>query len=485
MAANDLKYLLAPDGVTDDRFLRARKSFWEYCKLRNPKFFRDDRTYLRDLANDLHALYDGRLINPDTGEPYKKFMMNLPPRHGKSYILTLFCQWLLGKSNENRIISVSYNETLAGRFARNVRDDIDATKVDPRLVIFSDIFPATRIKQGDASTQLWSLEGQFSNYLATGFGGTITGVGCRIGIIDDPIKNDKEAFNDRVLDEQWAWYCDTFLSRIEEGGLQIVNMTRWSTRDLCGRLLQEDAGEWYVFRRPAYDEESGEMLCEELLSKKSYFKKRALTSAAIADANYQQHPVDIKGKLYSSFATYKELPRKSDGTLAFERVISYTDTADTGSDKLCSIVAGQLAGQGFVLDIVYTDEPMEVTEPAVAEQLHDNHVNTAKIESNNGGRGFARTVERLLWDNHQDRSVAVEWFHQGENKQARILSGSSYVMRNLFYPEDWDRRWPEYYRDMNTYQRNGKNAHDDAPDATTGLAEMLQGDGQGDFTIYF
>lgn len=205
MAANDLKYLLAPDGVTDDRFLRARKSFWEYCKLRNPKFFRDDRTYLRDLANDLHALYDGRLINPDTGEPYKKFMMNLPPRHGKSYILTLFCQWLLGKSNENRIISVSYNETLAGRFARNVRDDIDATKVDPRLVIFSDIFPATRIKQGDASTQLWSLEGQFFNYLATGFGGTITGVGCRIGIIDDPIKNDKEAFNDRVLDEQWAW----------------------------------------------------------------------------------------------------------------------------------------------------------------------------------------------------------------------------------------------------------------------------------------
>ena len=227
------------------------------------------------------------------------------------------------------------------------------------------------------------------------------------------------------------------------------------------------------------------MLCEELLSKKSYFKKRALTSAAIADANYQQHPVDIKGKLYSSFATYKELPRKSDGTLAFERVISYTDTADTGSDRLCSIVAGQLAGQGFVLDVVYTDEPMEVTEPAVAAQFHDNHVDIAKIESNNGGRGFARTVERLLWDNHQDRSVAVEWFHQGENKQARILSGSSYVMRNLFYPEDWDRRWPEYYRDMNTYQRNGKNAHDDAPDATTGLAEMLQGDGQGAFTIYF
>ena len=57
-------------------------------------------------------------------------------------------------------------------------------------------------------------------------------------------------------------------------------------------------------------------------------------------------------------------------------------------------------------------------------------------------------------------------------------------MRNLYYPENWDRRWPEYYRDMNTYQRSGKSAHDDAPDATTGIVEMLQGDGQGEFMVY-
>lgn len=132
----------------------------------------------------------------------------------------------------------------------------------------------------------------------------------------------------------------------------------------------------------------------------------------------------------------------------------------------------------------YTDEPMEATEPLVAAQLHDYHVDIAKIESNNGGRGFARSVERILWEQYADRTVAIEWFHQSENKQARILSGASYVMRNLYYPENWDRRWPEYYRDMNTYQRSGKNAHDDAPDATTGIAEMLQGDGQGEFIVY-
>ena len=68
-------------------------------------------------------------------------------------------------------------------------------------------------------------------------------------------------------------------------------------------------------------------------------KKRRLTSAEIADANYQQEPVDIKGKLYSEFRTYEQLPRDAAGKLDFGAIISYTDTADTGSDDLCSIVA--------------------------------------------------------------------------------------------------------------------------------------------------
>lgn len=465
MKLNDL---IAPDGVTDPRYLKARQSFWEYCKLRNPKFYKDSRRHLCELATTLQALYEGKLLKAD-GTPYKKLMINIPPRHGKSYILTLFCEWAFGRSNETRIISVSYNETLASRFAKGVRDDITATKLDPKWTIFSDIFPATKIKYGDASTQIWSLEGQFFSYLAAGFGGTITGVGCSIGIIDDPIKNDMEAFNDRVLDDQWSWYTDTFLSRVEEGGLQIVNMTRWSTKDLCGRLLDsEDAAEWYIFMRPAYDEATDTMLCAELLSRERYQQICGLTSSAIAAANYQQEPVDIQGRLYTQLSTYDKLPDK------FERIISYTDTADTGSDYLCSISAGILDGRAYVLDIVYTDAPMEVTEPLVAEQLYNTHVATAHIESNNGGRGFARNVERILWDKYRTRRTYVAWFSQTANKQARILSNATYVMQNVLYPADWMSRWKDYARAMLTYQASGKNKHDDAADATTGLAEKMQ-----------
>lgn len=472
--------LVNRDGITDKRFTEAQKSFWAFCVLRNPKFFRDDRPHLRELCDDLQGIYEGTLINPATGKPYRKIMINIPPRHGKSYIITLFVQWIMGRNNETRCITVSYNDILAGRFARNVRDGIDATKIDDRFVVFQDIFPGTRIKHGDASAQMWSLEGQFFSYLGTGFGGTITGIGCSIGIIDDPIKNNEEAFNSRELDAQWSWYVDTFLSRIEsdEGreGIQIIIMTRWSTQDLCGRLsTSEDADEWYVHERPAcLDEEKGTMLCPSILSYEAYKKKRRLMSEEIADANLQQHPVDIKGKLYSDFATYAELPKEEDGRSKFETILSYTDTADEGTDFLCSVVVGVYQGEGWVLDVIYTDKPMEVTEPDTAEQLDRCHVDTAHIESNNGGRGFARNVERLLWETHGTRSVDVQWFHQSANKHARILSNATFVTKHLYFPENWPKRWPQFYAAMNAYQKAGGNKHDDAPDAVTGIAEKIQ-----------
>ena len=214
----ELKELLNPEGIVDGRILAAQTTFYEYCKLMNPKFYRDDRPYQRDLCDTLQGIFEGRLINPKTGEAYRNLMINLPPRHGKSYTLTLFVQWCMGRRNETRVISVSYNDILAGRFARNVRDGIEADKLDSKVPIFHDVFPSTRVKQGDAAAQLWSLEGQFFNYLATGFGGTITGIGCSMGIIDDPIKNDQEAFNDRVLDEQLRRLYPDWVERYRVAG---------------------------------------------------------------------------------------------------------------------------------------------------------------------------------------------------------------------------------------------------------------------------
>lgn len=472
-------------------YIIARDRFWEYCKIRHPKHFKDNRPYQKEICDTFQALYEKRIIRFHPDEPWKivettvplygfevcrKMKLNVPPRHYKSFTATLFSQWCLGKNNENRIITTSYNETLSGRFGKAVRDGIDETRIDDKRVVFNDIFPDTRIKQGDAAVQLWALEGQFFNYLATSFNGTVTGVGCNIGIIDDQLKTAAEAHNENLLENQWLWYTDTFLSRLEEDAMQIVIMTRWTSKDICGRLEKEaEANEWYELKLKAcLNEETGEMLCPEVFSFKSYKAKKALMSAAIFLANYQQEPMDVQGRLYSELKTYEDLPRDDKGNLIFDEIISYTDTADTGADYTCTPVALLYNGDAYLIDVSYSDQQMEVTEPETAKLLYVNKVNTAWVESNNGGRGFARNVQRILLQKYKTRKVIIKWFHQNLNKNSRIRSTATNVMEHVYFPINWHIKWPKFYEALITYQAKGKNKHDCAPDALTGLVEKME-----------
>ena len=116
---------------------------------------------------------------------------------------------------------------------------------------------------------------------------------------------------------------------------------------------------------------------------------------------------------------------------------------------------------------------MEQTEPATAKMLYKNKVNKVKIESNNGGRGFARSVKSILEQEYKSNRCIIKWFHQSKNKQARILSNATWVMEHIYFPVGWQNSWPEYYEAMTKYQREGKNKHDDAADATTGVCENM------------
>lgn len=478
------------NSLQDPRYKLANESFWEYCKLKYPKHYKNSRPYQKEICDSFQALYEKRIIRFSEDDPWqlvdttdglqnylicRKMKLNVPPRHYKSFTATLFSQWVLGKNNENRIITSSYNETLSGRFAKAVRDGIDETRIDDKRVVFNDIFPDTHIKQGDAANQMWALEGQFFNYLATSFNGTVTGVGCNIGIIDDQIKTAAEAHNDNLLENHWSWYTDTFLSRLEEDALQIIIMTRWSTKDICGRLEKEaEASEWYELRLKAcINTETEQMLCEEVLSYKSYKSKKALMSVDVFMANYQQEPVDVQGRLYSELKTYTYLPRDDKGNTLFEKIISYTDTADTGADFTCTVVGLLYAGEGYIIDVYYSEKPMEITEPDTAKLLIENEVNVSHIESNNGGRGFARNVERIMWEKYKSRKVTIKWFHQGLNKVSRILSNATYIMEHIYFPNNWNVRWPGFYEAIMTYQAKGKNKHDCAPDALTGFVEKM------------
>ena len=144
-----------------------------------------------------------------------------------------------------------------------------------------------------------------------------------------------------------------------------------------------------------------------------------------------------------------------------------------GSDYLCSVCYGIYDKEAYILDVVYTKEPMEITEPKVAEMLVRNDTRKADIESNNGGRGFARAIEKILKETYKTNRCRINWFHQSQNKQARILSNATWVMDHIYFPINWKDKWPEFYKAMIEYQKEGKNKHDDAPDCITGIAEKV------------
>jgi len=444
----------------------ARKSFFDYCNLKAPDFYKPDRQYLVRLCNELQEFYES---------DDEVLIVNLPPRHGKSRTAGNFVEWVLGNNKHEKIMTGSYNETLSTMFSKNVRNTIQEVKVDKDKIVYSDIFPGIRIKYGDGAMNLWSLEGSYNNYLATSPTGTATGFGCTLMIIDDLIKNAQEAYNEEVLQKHWDWFTNTMLSRLEEGGKIIIIMTRWATGDLAGMALEHYKEQGAKVRHISMKalQEDGTMLCPEILSRKSYEAKCKAMGIEIASANYQQEPVDIKGRLYTSFKTYTKLPMDEKGNLLFTSIRNYTDTADQGDDYLCSINYGVYNGEAYVLNVLYTKQPMEVTEPAVAKMLYEDKVNIADIESNNGGRGFARQVERILHEKYRTNRVQINWFHQSKNKKARILSNSTWVMNHVYFPVNWKDRFPEYYEAMTKYQKEGKNLHDDAPDATTGIAEKI------------
>ena len=439
----------------------SRRNFWEYCKFTSPDFYDDNRKFLKDLSEKLQWFIE---------EATEQIMVvNLPPRHGKSRTATKFVQWLFGKYGTSiKVMTGSYNETLSGTFAKQVRDCI-AEKKTEGITVYSDIFPGTKIKYGEAAAQKWALEGsQQANYLATSPTGTATGFGCNIMIIDDVIKNAEEAYNANTLEKLRSWFTDTMLSRTENGFKLIVIMTRWSNDDLAGFILANYQNVVHVNYKAVQDD--GSMLCPEILSRKDYELKTLNMNKDIVAANYQQEPIDVKGRLYTKLKTYTETPKDDKGNSLFKYILNYTDTADTGGDFLCSICYGMYENEYYILDVLYSKESMETTEPATAKMLTVNNVGCAIIESNNGGRGFARNVERECKE-LGNRHTNIKWFHQSKNKEARILSNSTSVMNNLYFPVNWEDRWPDFARAIKRYQREGKNEHDDAPDALTGVYE--------------
>ena len=444
-----------------------RRDFWIFCKTLAPDFYIDGRDYLERICKEFQDFYES---------DDKVLIVNEPPRHGKSRTASLFAQWVFGKNPSEKIITGSYNEQLSTTFSRGVRNAIMERKASKDRIVYSDIFPQTVLKKGNSAANLWTLEGQHISYLATSPGGTVTGFGATLMILDDIVKNYEEAMNETILGNHWAWFTNTMLSRLEKGGKLIIIATRWNTKDLSGRAIEHYKAIGVPIRLITEKalQDDGTMLCDGVLDRGAYDLIVKTMGREIVEANYNQNPIDLVGRLYNiGFQTYKDVPRDDKGHSLIEEVCCYCDTADQGNDYLVNIIYGLYRGKCYVFDIYMTKEGMEITEPETAKRIYEHKVNKAYIESNNGGRGFGRSIERILREKYHWYKTYVDLFTQSRNKKARILGSATWCQQNIYMPVGWEVNYADFYGHVMSYQKEGKAEHDDPEDVLAGIYDKV------------
>ena len=253
----------------------ARDKFMAYAKHVYEGFI--EGRHHRLIAEKLEAIASGKL---------KRLIVNMPPRHSKSEMASyLMPSWFLGRNPKLKIIQATMNTELAVRFGRKVRDLI----ADP---IYSDIFPDTDLKQDSQAAGRWETSAG-GEYFAAGVGAAMTGRGADLLIIDDP-HSEQDALSSTAYDNTYEWYTSGPRQRLQPGGTIIIVQTRWSKKDLTGRLIAEQAkdamsDQWDIIEFPAILPNDN-LLWPEFWNKEELLKVKASLSIGKWNAQWQQNP---------------------------------------------------------------------------------------------------------------------------------------------------------------------------------------------------
>lgn len=310
-----------------------------------------------------HLLICRALERIERGE-LKRLMIFMPPRHGKSQTVSeTFPSWYIGRNPRKRVIAVSYGDTLSRQFGRKNR---------AKLMEFGPSIFEVELAHDNNQTNNFSVEGETGGALFTGIGGSVTGMGANLLIIDDPIKNRLEANSKTYRDRVWDEYQNSLLTRLTSDGAVIIINTRWHEDDLCGRILEQEADQWEILSLPAIAEEAdllgraeGEPLWGEFGFDKEWAERtRKAVGSQTWNALFQQRPSPEEGNIIKRdwFQWYTEAPSKYD-----EQVISVDATfKDKDDSDFCVLQVWQKSGADkYLLDQVRARMGFTATVQAV------------------------------------------------------------------------------------------------------------------------
>lgn len=325
---------LRPIQVQGPTRVEEAPSLEAYWRARFPRYHY--ATHINYLVQELSSLKSGDAV-----------IINMPPRHGKSETVGAFLEWWLGQNPDRELMYAAYSARLAQERSRKMRNEIAAGAA------FARYFPNVCLARDSKSIGQWKTSHE-GGMLAAGVGGSLTGMGAHLAIIDDPLKGRREAESELIRQNVINWFKSDFLTRLSPDGILIVIQTRWHTHDLTGWLLENIQGEdfgafnWRVINLPALAEDGdalgrsrGQALWPERWPEDKLQKNRHILGEYDFSALYQQQPYVRGGSIFLDGVSRYDAPNAQDA-----RIVIALDTASSKRTSADYSVFSVLAGSG-------------------------------------------------------------------------------------------------------------------------------------------
>lgn len=391
--------------------------------------------------------------------------IEVQPQTGKSQFWSkIFPAWILGTRPQTRVGVCSYESSYAASWGRATRDLLE----EHGRKVFG-----VGVRQDSRAVDEWGLEGHDGGMITAGVGGPLTGRPLDVGIIDDPIKNAEEASSEAHLAKIFDWYDSVFSTRFHEGAVKVILMTRWSEKDLIGRIKErakQTKENWLEIRLPAIAEEAeafhivhpdgrredlgwsrqkGEVLCPELYSQKTMEEREANTLAFWWATLYQQRPYPREGGEFKSnwFQIVNDVPPLEIVCRSWDLAASEEKSAAQSAGVKMGRIGPKDARQYFITDVHADwwdsgDRDKEIKQTAQT----DGRSVTVIVEQEpaSGGKTQAQAIARQL-DGYTVK-IVVAGSRGSKLLQADPLASAAKVGKVFLKKADWNVKFLEQIR---------------------------------------
>jgi predicted phage terminase large subunit-like protein len=404
-------------------------------------------------------------------------ILRAPPQHGKSDIVSrALPPYIFGRFPDLSIAGLSYAKDLASDMNRDVQrimlsDEYRAlypeSTLNQKRVVVTDV-------EAKRNSETFELVGRKGRYICAGVGGPLTGKKVDVGIIDDPIKNAKEALSPTVKESIWNWYITTFLTRLSRNSGHIIMATSWATDDLSAKVIASNPRA-IVLDFPAINEpdEVGynpSLPLGALVPELHPLEKLQETKAAMSDyfwsAMYQQSPKPLGGTIFKDFGvryySRYDLPTEWDEVIC-SWDMTFKDS--TGSDYVVGQAWGKKGANAYLLDQI-RDRMTFTQSLAAVKALRERFPQTTHVLIEDKANGPA------IMDTLQDEVPGLTPVEPDGSKTARAHAVTAFwEAGNVWLPSATDAPWvTEYVNELTTFPAS---PNDDQVDATTQALRQL------------